>query len=219
MGSKAFASSFINKFIFLKTAFNKNAFRLLDVGAGNHSATKAKTVFPDCEYYGLDISKDYNNTESDFKLMAGFYEVDLTKLDFVIIPDNFFDAITMVHVIEHLYNGDEVLKLLTTKLKSAGYIYLEYPGKKSTTLPSMFGTLNFKDDPTHVRLYSIEELANILESAGFKVIKKGTRRNIYFILAMPVRIVGALVRGKKLQGNIFWDILGFAEFVWARKNS
>jgi hypothetical protein len=26
------------------------------------------------------------------------------------------------------------------------------------------------------------------------------------------------LRFKKLQGNIFWDILGFAEYVWVKKN-
>ena len=34
-----------------------------------------------------------------------------------VIPDNFFDAILVVHVIEHLYNGDEVLKGLLSEIK------------------------------------------------------------------------------------------------------
>lgn len=36
----------------------------------------------------------------------------------------------MAHVIEHLFNGDEVIPLLLTKLKSKGYFYIEYPGQK-----------------------------------------------------------------------------------------
>jgi len=35
---------------------------------------------------------------------------------------------------------------------------------------------------------------------------------------MPFRILSFLVRGKKLQGNIFWDLLGFAEFLYVKKN-
>ena len=116
-----------------------------------------------------------------------------------------------------MYNGDEVVKGLLPKLKSGGYIYLEYPGKKSTSLPSMFGSLNFNDDPTHVRVYSIKELSTLLEANGCKVLKGGLRRNIWFIMAMPFRIINTWISGKKLQGNIFWDVLGFAEFVWARK--
>jgi predicted SAM-dependent methyltransferase len=217
MNFKAFASSFVTKFIFLKHSFGNKPFRLLDIGAGNHSATKAKRVFPLCEYHGVDMERDYNNDEEDFKLMTAFYEMDLTKLDFSKIPDDCFDGIWMVHVIEHLYNGDEVLKRLFPKLKSGGYIYVEYPGLKSTRLPSMYGTLNFKDDPTHVRLYSVKELAELFESNQFRVLRSGTRRNPWFIMSMPFRIVVSLLKGKKLQGNIFWDILGFAEYLWVQK--
>ena len=217
MNLKAFASSFITKFIYLQKAFGNKPFRLLDIGAGNHSASKAKRVFPNCEYHGVDMERGYNNTQSDFEMMDAFYEMDLTKLNFSIIPDNYFDAIQMAHVIEHLYNGDEVVKGLLPKLKTGGYIYLEYPGPKSTRLPSMKGTLNFKDDETHVRVYSVKELSILLEANGCNVLEAGLRRNIWFIMAMPVRIIKTWVSGKKLQGNIFWDVLGFAEFVWAKK--
>ena len=217
MNLKAFSSSFITKFSFLNRAFGNKTFRLLDIGAGNHSATKAKRVFPNCEYHGVDMERDYNNTEADFKLMDAFYEMDLTRLDFSAIPDNYFDAIQIAHVIEHLFNGDEVIKGLLPKLKSSGYIYLEYPGEKSTRLPKMQGSLNFKDDPTHVRVYSVKELTVLLEANGCKVLKGGLRRNKWFIMAMPFRIIKTWASGKKLQGNIFWDLLGFAEFVWAKK--
>jgi len=217
MNLKAFSSSFINKFRYLKRAFGNRSFRLLDIGAGNHSATKAKTVFPNCEYHGVDMEKEYNNSEADFKLMHAFYEMDLTKLNFTAIPDNYFDAIQIAHVIEHLYNGDEVINGLLPKLKSGGYIYLEYPGEKSTRLPSMYGTLNFNDDTTHVRVYSVLELTTLLNNNGCKVLKGGIRRNIWFMIAMPFRILKSWLSGKKLHGNIFWDLLGFAEFVWAKK--
>ena len=161
MNLKAFASSFVTKFIFMRRSFGSNQFRLLDIGAGNHSATKAKRVFPLCEYHGLDMERGYNNDEEDFNKMTAFYEMDLTKLDFGTIPDGYFDGIWMVHVIEHLYNADEVIKGLLPKLKPGGYMYVEYPGIRSTKLPSMQGSLNFNDDPTHVRVYSVKELTSL----------------------------------------------------------
>jgi hypothetical protein len=97
-------------------------------------------------------------------------------------------------------------------------MYVEYPGIKSTRLPSMYGTLNFKDDPTHVRVYSVNELSLLFNQLDCKVLKSGTRRNVWFILAMPFRILSYWIRGKKLQANIFWDILGFAEYLWIKKN-
>src|SRR5687768_6406515 len=108
------------KFNFLYHSFGNNNFRLLDIGTGNHSATKTVSLFPACEYHGLDISRDYNNDAEDFGLMKAFYEMDLTRLDFSALPDDYFDAILVVHVIEHLHNGDEVLKGLISKLRKGG---------------------------------------------------------------------------------------------------
>lgn len=204
------------KFYFLNKCFGQSSFKLLDIGAGNHSASKYKSVFPNCEYHGVDLDKNYNNDEQDFKKMKAFYEMDLTLLGFEEIPDNYFDFIMMAHIIEHLHNGDEVIKSLMPKLKKGGYIYIEYPGKKSTTLPSMKGTLNFYDDDTHVRIYSVSELQSLLINE-FEILKSGIRRNIAFLVAMPFKIILSAFKGKKPEGPVFWDLLGFAEYVFARK--
>lgn len=207
------------KFSFLNRHFKNKSFNLLDIGAGNHSASRTTRLFPECRYYGLDIDRNYANDENDFRKMAGFYELDLTKLDYTSVPDSFFDVIVMTHVIEHLYNGDDVIRMLIPKLKPGGYFYIEYPGRKSTGLPSMYGTLNFYDDPTHVRIYSIEELKTVFENNNCTIIQSGTRRNYYYIFAMPFRIIVSLIRFQKLSGNLFWDVLGFAEYLKVRKNS
>lgn len=206
------------KFSFLKRSFGTGSFRLLDVGSGNHSASRIHGIFPACSYYGLDMDKTYNNSEEDFKVMEDFYQLDLTTLDYSIIPDNFFDGIWMAHVIEHLHNGDEVVEQLIAKLKPGGYFYIEYPGIRSTTLPSMHGSLNFYDDKSHVRIYSVKELSKVFEKNNCSIIKSGARRNWFYIAGMPVKIVTTLLKGKKLQGNIFWDLMGFAEFLYVRKN-
>ncbi len=205
------------KFRHIQKSFGNKAFRLLDVGAGNHSASRITNLFPNCNYFGVDLDKSYNNNEADFKCMKGFYEMDLTKLNYSEIPNSSFDGIWMAHVIEHLFNGDEVVAGLTTKLKAGGYFYIEYPGEKSLRLPSMKGTLNFKDDPTHVRVYSVKELTAVFENAGCEVLKSGTRRNWYYIMAIPLRALISLVKKGHVEGNVFWDAMGFAEYLWIKK--
>jgi 2-polyprenyl-3-methyl-5-hydroxy-6-metoxy-1,4-benzoquinol methylase len=150
----------------LRRHFGDRPFRLLDAGAGNHSATTISLLLPRCEYYGIDITRDYSNTEEDFALMKNFWELDLAQLSFDAVPDNFFDAITMVHVLEHLYNGgDLVLGALLGKLRQGGLVYLEYPRFQSTRLPSMRETLNFFDDETHCRIYTLTQSFTMFCSA------------------------------------------------------
>ncbi len=207
-----------HKFRFIYSNFKNKSFNLLDVGAGSHSATKTKAIFANCNYYGIDITKEYENDDADFKAMTGFYEMDLTQLNFSAIPDNHFDVIVMSHIIEHLTNGDKVIEGLSSKLKNGGYIYIEYPGLQSTKLPSMKRTLNFYDDKTHVRIYSVKEVEGILQQKGFDILQSGTRRYWPYILMLPLTLVTETIKYGFVPGGVFWDLLGFAEFVFAKKN-
>lgn len=205
------------KYRFLNKIFKQNSFVLLDIGAGNHSASKTKKWFPNCEYHGLDLDKNYNNDESDFKEMKAFYELNLENLDFDSIPDNHFDFIMMAHVIEHLKNGDKVVEKLMSKLKSGGRFYVEFPGIRSTRLPRMDGTLNFFDDDTHVRIYSLTEIYNLFIRNNFEIERGGRRRYWPNILIMPFKIPHNLIKYGKIIPSIFWDLLGFADYVLAKK--
>jgi SAM-dependent methyltransferase len=206
-----------SKFVRLKKEFGNKAFTLLDAGSGNKSATDFKYYFPNGTYHGIDLVKDYNYAPEDFAKMDGFYQMDLTKLEYDEIPDNHFDAILMAHIIEHLHNGDEVLRKIAPKLKKNGVIYIEYPGQKSTTLPSRKGTLNFYDDDTHVRVYSVPEVSEVLSDSGFEVLSGGTRRSWKNILMMPIKFVHNRIKYGYVMASVYWDWYGFAEYVWARK--
>ena len=149
--------------------------------------------------------------------MTKFYELDLTTLDFREIPDAFFDVIILSHVIEHLHNGDEVLRNLLRKLKQEGYVYIEFPSSRSTRFQSKKGTLNFYDDPTHCRIFTVEEISNILVENQFTVLRSGTRRDWMRVFLTPVKIVYTKLTLGYVPGGVFWDILGFADFVFAKK--
>lgn len=192
-------------------------FKVLDLGCGNHSAKRFTNYF-NCEYHGVDISRDYNNSQSDFNLMAGFYEIDLTTLAFDSIPNDFFDVIYCSHIIEHLFNGDQVISKMFCKLKYGGVMYLEYPSRKSIFFPSKPGTLNFYDDESHIRLYSLYELLNVFTVNNMKVLDKGVCRRVSKIFAMPfLAIRHKFHGGGVLEGGFFWDLYGFAEYIVAQK--
>lgn len=201
--------------------FKHREFALLDVGCGNHSATTARKYFPRVKYTGIDRSRDYNNDQGDFKLMEAFHEVDLEKGSLDAVPDGKFDVVLFAHVIEHVRNGEAVLKTLAKKLKPGGKIYVEWPGPHSLTLPSAVGTLNFCDDDTHVRVYDLKDVANALLDAGCKVIKAGTRRDPVKLSMFPMGLAFSLLRRmlgmRMITHGGMWDGMGFAEFIYAEK--
>lgn len=206
-----------HRLIKISKYFKNENLSILDIGAGSHSASITKAWFPNCVYHGIDISKNYYNDEKDFLLMDKFYEMDLTKLDFNVIPDNFFDVILMSHIIEHLHNGDKVIESMLQKLKAGGIIYIEYPAFKSTKLPSMRETLNFFDDPTHCRIYALIEIYNLLMRNNLNILEGGIRRQWINIIIFPLKSIIQLLTKGYIRAGVMWDLAGFAEYAVARK--
>ena len=198
----------------------KSSVKILDVGYGNHSASRTKRYYPNCKYYGLDKDKNYKNIPEDFKAMEDFYEINLnSNLESLnVVPNNFFDCIILSHTIEHLYNGEDVLLSLFPKLKKEGMIYIETPSPRSVRLPNLKIGLNFYSDPTHVKVYSLDNIESFLKKNGFSIIKSGTRRSLKRIIFLPMYIFGSLLRLKYIDAGVFYDITGFANYVIASKN-
>lgn len=207
------------RFKLFYSEYKDKVLKILDIGAGSHSASITKKWFPNCEYHGVDIVEDYDNSTGDISLMDKFFLMDLTQLKFDALPESYYDIIILSHVIEHLHNGDAVVEKLLPKLKKGGLIYIEFPGIRSAKLPSKKGTLNFYDDKTHVRIFSSDEVSKILLKNNFSIIKSGVRRDWQRILLLPLFIVYSKITRGYVEGSVFWDLLGFAEFVAARKNS
>ena len=188
----------------------------LDIGCGSDSPHTTKIISPKCKYYGLDIKKDHIQPK-DLDAMEKFYHLNLMKDDISEMPDDYFDIVNITHVIEHITNSYEVLEKLIPKLKKGGKYYIEFPSVRSLSFPSKPGTLNFCDDDTHIFLPSVREVANLLLANNFKIIKGGLRRDKIRIMLAPLYYIVDRVYYKHGYAGAYWDILGFAEYVYAEK--
>lgn len=190
--------------------------RILDVGCGNGSGTRTKEYFPQCVYHGIERSRDLVPQE-ELNVFDEFHEIDLEKDGLDSISEGWFDCVIASHVVEHLRNGMEVMEELCRKIRPGGIYYLETPSERSLALPSLPGTLNFHDDPTHVRIYSRVEIRSLLERNGFEILRDETRRSWKRIIVFPAHIIYSLIKYRELRGTVFWDLLGFASVVVARR--
>jgi len=192
--------------------------KILDVGCGNNSPSRTKRHYPKCRYYGLDKARQQDISNQDIISMEQFFEIDLSNTNSLSqVPDMFFDCVLLSHVIEHLENGGEVIISLFQKLVKGGVIYIEFPSPKSVNFPRMKGTLNFYDDPSHVKIYQLEEISTLLSDNGLEIIRAGTRRSLKRILLLPLYALVSLVSHGYIGGSVFWDIFGFADYLIAVK--
>lgn len=134
-------------------------------------------------------------------------------------PDGSMDAITCMHLVEHLRDPGLLLREIARLLKQGGCVYFETPHLKSLTLPRLRDgavpfTMNFHDDPTHVRLVTTDWLAQQTRRAGLEVEVAGTSRNwlfaashLFFVFLPPSR--------KKFTAHVHW--LGWSAYLIARR--
>jgi SAM-dependent methyltransferase len=188
---------------------------ILDIGCGNASPQATKKLHKNVRYYGINVSTE-NLCKLDIDQMERLFICDLNQ-SFPDIPQDIkFDIVIMSHIIEHLQDGYAVIKHITPNLKEDGILYIETPHPRSLKLPSMTGTLNFHDDPTHLRVYPPDEMIDELTKLGYQCVKSGTRYSIKRILLLPVYLVRAVFKGLD-KGPIFWDVSGFAHYNISQK--
>ena len=101
-------------------------------------------------------------------------------------------------------------------------MYIETPHPRTLNYPSAAGFLNFFDDDTHVRLFSQLEVEKNLIINGLRIVRSGTRRDIFRIFVFsPIIIIINLFYFLPFKRKFFaaglWDLLGVAFFVLAIK--
>lgn len=96
-----------------------------------------------------------------------------------LLPNNYFDVITLFHVFEHFVHPLNELKVLLAKLKSSGKIIIEIP-HANDFLISFLESKDFKSFTfwsEHLILHTRESIRVFLEHVGFKDISiKGIQR-------------------------------------------
>lgn len=212
----AYLSMKAHKFYVFRDIISDKKLKVLDVGCGNHSPSETKSNFKNIVYHGVDIEKNPDYYESDLNALDNFFLLNLDKLDFSSIEDNSYDVIIMSHVIEHLHNGESVIKQLYTKLKKGGYFYIECPSEKSVNFPSVKGTLNFHDDKTHIRIYPLKEIKGYFD-ASTTIVSAGRVRSIINLLLTPYKMIKSKISRGYIRGYVYWDLFGFANYVLVRK--
>jgi SAM-dependent methyltransferase len=195
--------------------------RILDVGCGNGSPTLTKRWFPGCHYAGADIQR-YKLSNADVSAMDEFFQLGADGSGYDAIPDASYNFVILNHVIEHMQAPLPIVATLCRKLKPGGFIWIAFPSKRSLTLPhSVDETLNFYDDPTHVYLPDVGEVAKILEGSGVAVLDAGQSKEGFWTSVADrakfcKRWVKKVLTGE-FSGRGMWYLMGFEDHVFGQR--
>lgn len=170
---------------------------------------------PDLRFFSVDKMGKPDAYPVDCQFFAA--DLEREKLPW---PDGSMDAITCMHVVEHLNNLEHLWSEVARLVAPGGAVYFETPHPRSLSLPSAKGsgaesfTLNFNDDATHVRIVPIEELGRSARGHGLEVVRSGTSRNWLFATSYPLFALLPASR-KKFTARVHW--VGWSAYLIARR--
>ena len=168
------------KFVSRITRQSKRDQTILDVGCG------AGLMLTELEKFGTVFGMDFSDEAVSFS--KKIFKGDVRKGS---LPSNvpfskeYFDLITALDVIEHIDEDVEALQALNSLLKDNGSVVVTVPAY-------MFLWTKFDEINEHKRRYTLPELREKLQFAGFSVDYISYYNSFLFPLAFAVRLFNKL---------------------------
>ena len=194
---------------------------ILDVGCGMGLMIECLQKYG--QVFGVDMEPDAVCYCNECMLSQGFNAKVLEGAlpDRIPFPDQTFDYIFALDVLEHIREDNEALKKLFSLLRPGGWLVL--------TVPALMSMWSYNDELNHhFRRYEKEELIFKTEQAGFQVEKCSYYNCFLFAPAWFVRKVKNIFRirtsdvygkAKKSFINSLLSTIFISEKYCLRKNS
>jgi SAM-dependent methyltransferase len=161
--------------------------RLLDIGAASGAYVRA-AIDKGWEAHGIELSPLAVAFAKDF------WKVDLIQgtVEEAHFQNNFFDAIILVHTLEHLPDPLETLKEINRILKRTGTLYVSLPNIASYRAKKLGEKWGALKPAEHLFFFSPKTLKLLFKKAGFDLIRIDTSISVVDLeglqkMGLPVR--------------------------------
>ena len=149
----------------------------MDIGCGNGSyLLLAQEAGWDVE--GLDF-----DPEAVKICLAAGLNVRVGGIEILQDKKNFYDAITLSHVIEHVHEPAKLLNQILALLKPGGMLWLATPNIDSLLSRRYGSDWRGLEPPRHLVLFNRESLYFLLHQTGFSEVKQHYDMAARFIMA------------------------------------
>ena len=191
----------------LRTMFlGKTGGRLLDVGCGGGRFLR-RMKKNGWQVEGSDFDDQVANEVMD-KYGIHVHTGDLKEIN---LSDNSFDAITLSHTIEHLYDPLESIKRCHQLLKKEGKLIVTTPNANSLSHQRYGKYWRGLEPPRHIQIFTPNSLSSIIVRAGFSnkivdTLSTGSA-GIYKVSALASRKKTFIMRLLLTIESIFLELL------------
>lgn len=153
--------------------------RLLDIGCWNgYLLERIRDAGLYKDLYGVDIVAEAVEVTRSKRFSAQVVDLNAELLPF---PDGYFDGVTMLAVLEHIFDPYAVIKEVHRVMRPGGELVIDVPNVASFTnrLRILFGRLPVTStdpgwDGGHLHYFTKHALDRFLQDNGFVIIKRKT---------------------------------------------
>lgn len=138
---------------------------ILDIGCGNGRFLKFMLHYGNFNLHGIEMpgkSAERARNIQEIKLKIG-------KLEEKDYPDNFFDAVTLFHVFEHLSEPLYTLNIISKILKKEGVCVMSFPNIDSFQARIFKGNWLHLDPPRHLFYFKPDDFVVLALGLGLVV--------------------------------------------------
>lgn len=143
---------------------NKGA--ILDVGCGNGSFLVNLSNHGNFELFGVELP----GKSADRAIATQKIKIHLGELKSGLYPEHKFDAISFIHVFEHLANPKEILEIVSEIIKPGGLLLIEFPNIDSFQAGFFKQNWFHLDPPRHLNFFKPKPFVAELKKFGFNCI-------------------------------------------------
>jgi 2-polyprenyl-3-methyl-5-hydroxy-6-metoxy-1,4-benzoquinol methylase len=188
-----------------------SASRILDVGCG--TGVFGESLRENRERYVAGITYSDQEAALASKRLSQVYCANLADFDFTSLGK--FDCVVLSHILEHLYSPEDLLKRIKSVLDPESLVIVALPNVLwwKQRLAFLMGRWRYRDwgvlDRTHYRFFDLHSSAQLLEDAGYEIIRR--KYDGLFPLTKPIRaLIGATSQNidrvaSKLLPGLFAD--------------
>jgi SAM-dependent methyltransferase len=156
--------------------------RLLDIGSGSGSYLQTmKSLGWDAEGVEPDDKAAELSCKSGLTVRHGTIEES-------VLPDGYYDVVTMSHVFEHVFDLDAAATRLWQILKPGGLVVSISPNPRSASALHFGAMWSHLDPPRHLQLPTVEGYKRFLTERGFAVSCSSSSRLRRWIVPESVRV-------------------------------